>query len=264
MSANREKILNLPGVVTALIALLAAIQCVTEYGPDRLALALYDSLAFVPARLTFLVDPQSVLSKIESLDAVTPAAEAQVAMVLRAGPGAFVTLLSYAFLHGNWTHLLINALTLAAFGAPVARRFGPPVFLAFLGACAVAGALAHLLLHATDFTPVVGASAAISGTMAAIARFAFNPGARLGEHINAVDGRTAPAASFRELSENRQAVAFLAVWFAANLILGAFPQAVGETDAVAWEAHIGGFLFGLFSFSAFDQAARRLAASQRH
>ncbi|MCC3244225.1 rhomboid family intramembrane serine protease [Methylocystis sp. WRRC1] len=257
VSANREKILNLPGSVTGLIALLAAIQCVTEYGPQQLAIALYDSLAFIPARLSFLIAPQSVIDALAAREALSPGAMEQAALVFAAGPGALLTLLSYAFLHGNWTHFLINALTLAAFGAPVARRFGTRVFLGFLAACAIAGALMHFALHPFDLTPMVGASAAISGTMAAIVRFAFRPGARLGEYAGAVeDGKVAHAPPLSELGENRQAMMFLIAWFAVNLLMGAFPQAAGASEAIAWEAHIGGFLFGLLSFDAFDRAAR--------
>ncbi len=38
------------------------------------------------------------------------------------------TPLTYVFLHANWAHVGFNALWLVAFGAPVARRFGPQRF----------------------------------------------------------------------------------------------------------------------------------------
>jgi membrane associated rhomboid family serine protease len=92
--------------------------------------------------------------------------------------------------------------------------------------------------------------------MAAIVRFAFAPGSRLGDS-GAMDGREAKTAPLSQLSENRQAMLFLIVWFAVNLLLGAFPQAAGASEAVAGEAHMGGFLFGLLSFGAFDHWGRR-------
>ncbi len=127
---------------------------------------------------------------------------------------AWWTPLTYTLLHGGWTHLAVNGLTLAAFGAPVARRFGPLRFLAFYAACGIAGAAAHLLLHPLDFGPVVGASAAISGTMAAVARFAFAPGAPLGERMGTMrenEGGAPPS-----LASNRGAMFFLAAWFGVN------------------------------------------------
>ena len=256
VDADREKLINLPGVITSLLAVMAAIQLAVSYGPSSLAYALFDAFAFIPVRLSFLLWPQTVLEAFEAQDAASPAAQQQLALVLSGGPGVFLTPLTYAFLHGGWTHLAINGLTLAAFGAPVARRLGDLRFLIFLAACAIAGAMAHYVFHPLDSTPVVGASAAISGTMAAIVRFAFAPGSRLGDS-GATDGREAKTAPLSQLSENRQAMLFLVVWFAVNLLLGAFPQAAGASEAVAWEAHIGGFLFGLLSFGAFDHWGRR-------
>lgn len=255
MNGDREKLFNLPRVVSTLLALMAAIQFVVAFGPAELAGALYETFAFIPLRLSFMLAPQSVLEAIGEQGALSPGAEEKTAMVLSAGPWVYLTPLTYAFLHGSWTHLAINGLTLAAFGAPVARRLGDAPFLVFMAACAVAGSIAHFAVHPLDVIPVVGASAAISGTMAAIVRFAFTPGVRLGE--NAIDGRDAQMASLSQLRQNRQAMFFLIVWFAANLLLGAFPQAAGSSDAVAWEAHIGGFLFGLLTFGAFDNWARR-------
>jgi membrane associated rhomboid family serine protease len=48
-------------------------------------------------------------------------------------------------------------------------------------------------------------------------------------------------------------LAFLLVWFGINLLfgVGAFGMA-GVEQAIAWQAHIGGFLAGLLAFSAFD------------
>jgi membrane associated rhomboid family serine protease len=256
VAARREPVLNLPGVITFLLGAMVTIEAFAAIGPKGLVYSLYDAFAFVPLRLSFLIAPQSVLAALGGAEALGPGAEEQIAAALNAGPTIYVTPLSYAFLHGGWTHLAINALTLAAFGAPVARRLGAPLFLLFFVACAVAGAMTHLALHPFDAGPVVGASAAISGTMAGVVRFAFNPGARLGED-GGIDGREARTASLRRLSKNRQAMVFLVFWFAANALFGAFPEAAGSSEAIAWEAHMGGFLFGLLTFGAFDHWARR-------
>lgn len=256
MSADREPIINLPGVVSALLGVMFAIELFAALGPKGLVYAVYDALAFVPLRLSFALAPQTVLSSLAEADALGGAAQGQIAATLNSGRTVYFTLLTYAFLHGGWTHLSINGLTLAAFGAPVARRLAPARFLAFFIACAVAGALAHYAFHPLDAAPVVGASAAISGTMAAIVRFAFTPGARLGDN-GAIDGRGATTASLSQIGENRQAMLFLVVWFGANFLLGALPSASGSSEPVAWEAHIGGFLFGLLTFGAFEPSARR-------
>lgn len=231
MRAEREKIFNLPPVTMNLIVLLAAMQFVVAYGPAPLANWLFETFAFIPARVT-----------------------------LEGGAGAYLTMVAYAFLHGDWTHLIVNALSLAAFGSPVERRFGAAPYLAFLAASAFSGALLFLAFHPYDIAPVVGASAAISGTMGAIVRFAFTPGGRLAERRRepfSTDDEGSDSISLMQLRSNRRAVLFLLAWFGVNFLLGAFPQAAGASSAIAWEAHIGGFLFGLLCFSLFDRGARR-------
>lgn len=257
MDAQKERMINLPRVVTWLLGVMAAIQCFASFGPKALVYLLYDAFAFVPLRFSFMLAPQAAIAALAEQDALGSSAEEQLASVLSGGSAVYLTPVTYILLHGGWTHLAINGLTLAAFGAPVARRLGTARFLCFFAACGIAGAMAHLAVHPLDIAPVVGASAAISGTMAGVVRFAFTPGARLGEH-GAIDGRGAQATSLSQIGENRQAMLFLVVWFGANFLLGVFPQAAGASEAVAWEAHIGGFLFGLLAFGAFDHWARRV------
>lgn len=252
---DREKLLNLPEIVTALLGVMAAIQLFVSIGPKPLVVPLFETFAFIPLRLSYLLAPAHVLEALGGSAGGAPGEE--VAALFGESPTVWLTPLTYTFLHGGWTHLAINALTFAAFGAPVARRLGSSRFLLFFLSCAFAGAMTHLALHPLDPTPVVGASAAISGTMAAIVRFAFTPGARLGEY-GAIDGREARTASLSQLGGNKQAVFFLIVWLGANFLFGAFPQAAGSSDPIAWEAHLGGFLFGLLTFGAFDHWARRV------
>jgi membrane associated rhomboid family serine protease len=53
---------------------------------------------------------------------------------------------------------------------------------------------------------------------------------------------------------DRSAMGFLIVWFIANLLVGIAPQIAGFAGAsVAWQAHVGGFLFGLLAFPLFDR-----------
>ena len=89
-----------------------------------------------------------------------------------------VPFVSYMGLHDDWTHLVINCLFLLAFAPIVARRFGAVLFLVFFIVCGVAGALTYLAFNWGTPAPVVGASGAISGLMAAALRMlpAQSPG----------------------------------------------------------------------------------------
>jgi membrane associated rhomboid family serine protease len=255
--SEREKIINLPQVITALICVFAALQLIIEYGPETVAVTMYRAFAFIPARLSLFIDPQSLMPTRSTLDYDAQAALEQISATIGGGRWSTLTLVTYAFLHGNWTHLAVNALTLAAFGSPVARRLGDGPFLAFLACGAVAGALAHFVLYPLDMSPMVGASAGISAAMAAIVRFAFAPGAILGGTRLEERGASPPAEPLTQLIGNRSAIMFVLVWFGTNALFGAFPQSIGSDAAVAWEAHVGGFVFGLLSFGLFEKWARR-------
>ncbi|MBI1868777.1 MAG: rhomboid family intramembrane serine protease [Methylocystis sp.] len=259
MTADRERILNLPGAVALVIGVLTIVQLGAKLLPSDVVDEVFMRLSFVPARMTFAFAPDAVMR------AFAEAGEQRfdgndVAMVLAAGR-AWHTPLTYALLHGSWTHLALNCATLAAFGSPVARRFGSNRFLAFFCVCAIAGALMHWFVHPFDLAPVVGASAAISGTMAAAARFVFTSGRRLAErrpaHLGEDDSDLEAAPSLARTFSNRSAMVFLAVWFGVNLLFGLLPQAAGVSNPIAWEAHVGGFMAGLLLFGPFDPSSAR-------
>ena len=122
---------------------------------------------------------------------------------------SFVT---YAFLHGGIGHLAFNMLWMAIFGSAVARRFGTLRFLLLSVLCAIGGAVAHLLTHPGETAPMIGASAAISGHMAAALRFVFELGGPLGA-IRRSDQAAyhVPAAPLMASLANRQVAGFMAV-----------------------------------------------------
>jgi len=78
-----------------------------------------------------------------------------------------LTFLTYEFLHGGWMHLIGNMLFLWVFGDNVEDAMGHGRFLVFYLLCGVAGGLAHALANPTSEAPLIGASAAVAGTLAA-------------------------------------------------------------------------------------------------
>ncbi len=78
------------------------------------------------------------------------------------------TVLTYALLHQNFLHILLNMLVLFMFGPPVEDRLGSSSFLRLYIISAVGGALLSLLmLPLTGNAPIIGASGAIYGVMMA-------------------------------------------------------------------------------------------------
>ena len=258
MQRHRERIFNLPPAVLWILALLIGIEGLCQSVSPETYLEILRNFAFVPGRFTYAFDPGRALDFAGLPQDPALRAEARE-FFLGNGKPLWWTPLTYALLHGSWLHVAVNSIWFAAFGAAVARRFHALRFLLFCAFGAIAGAGAHYLTHPSNLEPVVGASAVVSGVMGAAVRFAFQPGAPLGAQLGFSILREddfayrLPALPLRGIFSNRGAVSFLFFWFLANFLFGITPGAAGiENAAVAWQAHIGGFLFGLFAFRWFD------------
>ena len=232
----REPILTLPAALTAYIILLAAIH-LRVLLPPELENWTIDVFGFIPKRYD-----SSLLN-----------------LQIPGGTGAKVwTFVTYSLLHANLTHLGFNVLWLLPFGSALARRFGAVRFYLFLAVTAAAGALAHLVTHEHAIAPMIGASASVSGAMAAAIRFAFVRGSFLS--FSRADADTAarvPALPLSRALRDGRVLGFLSVWFGVNIIFGIGAIGVGTEGAtVAWQAHIGGFFAGLLLFSLFDPVPR--------
>ncbi|MGJ3262481.1 MAG: rhomboid family intramembrane serine protease [Salinarimonas sp.] len=253
----REPAFNLPTVVLTSIGLLFAIHGLLGLVGLESRFGLMIDFGFVPALWTAWLDADTageIARRALAGDALDARRDLGFArFVLQEGSGAFWTPLTYAFLHGSWLHVGLNAVWLAAFGTPIARRLGPERFLWLAALTAIAGALMHWATHAYDVTPMIGASAIVSGMMAAAARFAFTP-----RGFGYRPPHLAPRLGLREMLRNRTAMLFIGVWFAINLVFGvaAVPLGLAADGGIAWEAHVGGFLAGLFLFPLFDPLPR--------
>ncbi len=237
--AAGEPILNVPRGVTGAAALMAAVQLIRGLLPDEVDLTLLLALAFIPARYS--------------------GAAAEL-------PGGYLTCVTsfftYMVVHAGWVHLVVNVLWMLAFGSAVARRVGDRKFVVFSVMCGVAGAVTHLVCHFGEMAPVVGASAAISGQMAGALRFVFtaqSPPAR-----RAPDFLSAPLMPLGETVRDPRILLFLALWVAINAYFGlSAVRIAGQEGGIAWEAHIGGFLFGLLTFGFFDTESRPTEEERR-
>ncbi|SFS75634.1 rhomboid family intramembrane serine protease [Brevundimonas viscosa] len=143
-------------------------------------------------------------------------------------------LLTAMFLHANWAHAAMNAVSALAFGPPVARLMpgvrGAAGFLLLYIACGVVAALGYGLVHLGSDAPLGGASGAVFGLMGAAIRL-------LGRR----NGRLRPLTDRRVLTTS---AALMLVNAGAGLI-GFAPGMEGAT--IAWEAHAFGYLFGLLA-----------------
>ena len=236
---DRARAINLPPVILWLSLVLIGVHVLRQFLSEASDERLLYTFAFIPARYT------------------------EFGTFIPGGaPARIWSPVSYAFLHGDWVHLLVNMVWMASFGGPLARRFGAMRFLLLSLITAVAGAALHYVLHRTDQGLVIGASGAISGIMAGTSRFAFSPhGPLAGGGAASFD---VPAEPLSSAMRNKRAIAFVLVWSATNVIFGAFPGMIaGVSGPIAWEAHIGGFLAGLLCFPLFDPIRRERPPGER-
>ena len=233
---GRQPVFNLPAVIVVTLAVLVGVHVIrvvllTPEADFDLVLR----FAFIPLRVT----------EAETIGTAIPGGSA----------AAWWSFVTYAFFHADWTHLIFNGLWLAAFGTPLAWRFGTGRFLLFSALGAIAGALLFLLLNFDALTPMIGASAAISAHMAGASRFAFFTGGPL-RNFEGPAAYRRPAPPLLIALMDRRVMVFLAVWFGLNLLFGLFAgNTAFASGPIAWEAHIGGFLAGLVLFRYFDPIA---------
>ncbi len=149
-----------------------------------------------------------------------------------------LSFVSFMFLHGGFWHLLGNMWTLYIFGDNVEDRLGHFRYLLFYLICGIASGLTHLILNLHSNVPVIGASGAIAGVMGAY--LLLYPYAKILTLIPII---------FIPWFVEIPAFFFLCFWF-----LMQFLEATGASSGVsgiAWWAHIGGFLFGMFFLKSF-------------
>jgi len=199
--SDRQPIFNLPPATKVLIVLNLVIhgaRFLLSPGQDDLLIVLF---GFTPVRL---IDPDPFFWT------------------------AILSVLTYQFLHGGFTHIAMNMLGLAPFGAGVERRLGAYRFVVFYLLCGVAGAALQFAVDPNAEVPLIGASAAVSGLFGGILRF----------------------------GEFRQGFwTIVTLWLVMNVAVGML-GAPGVDAPIAWIAHIGGFVCGLVLFPVFERFRR--------
>ena len=137
------------------------------------------------------------------------------------------TLLTYQFVHGGFLHLASNMLFLWVFGDNVEDAMGHWRFLAFYLLCGVAAALVHDFAQPQSVAPLVGASGAVSGVIAAY--LMLHPNVKVWVLV------------LWRVPLRLKAAWVLGFW----VVLQVFSiLTAAENDSVAWWAHVGGLAAG--------------------
>ncbi len=140
------------------------------------------------------------------------------------------TLISYMFLHANWMHLLGNMLFLWVFGDNVEDAIGHVKFLVFYLLCGIAAAILHALVAPDSTKPLIGASGAVAGVVAAY--LMLHPRVRVWVLV----------ARFIPLQIS--AMLALGFWIIYQFAMVYLTHVGAIKGPVAWWAHIGGLAAG--------------------
>lgn len=203
------KVIRFQAVTLTIVALNVLIYLLTgAFTPEAVQASIATGWGLVPAELTGL---------LHTAPAYDPIPEP-------------LTLITYQFLHAGWGHLLPNMLFLWIFADNIEDAYGHAAFAFLYLVSGVAAALAHVLLSPASGVPLIGASGAVSGILGAY--MVLYPRARVWVFM------------FVPFPLRIGAVWVLGVWFALQFASFWADQGDAADTAVAWGAHIGGFLTG--------------------
>ncbi len=163
-------------------------------------------------------------------------------------PDTYRTVFTSMFLHGGWAHILGNMLFLWIFGRNVEDSIGHFKFVVFYLLCGIAAAATQVALSPNSTVPMIGASGAISGVLGAYVL--LFPRARVLVLL--------PIWIFWRLFY-LPAVLYLVFWFLLQLLSGlAVRNNMDINGGVAFWAHVGGFVAGMFLIPVFKKRSVRL------
>jgi membrane associated rhomboid family serine protease len=164
-------------------------------------------------------------------------------------PSPALSIITSMFMHGSWLHLGGNMLFLWIFGNNVEDLMGHIRYVIFYLVCGVAAALTQGFTDPHSTIPMLGASGAISGVLAAYV-------------LAYPQARVTVILPLGILLYPMKIAAFFVVgfWFLLQLLSAAMTDPT--QPGIAFAAHIGGFVAGLvltpfFKFSDIPLFGRR-------
>ncbi len=202
--ANSLKHIKLQYVTLAIIAANVIVWILTTLDAESFGTAAVLGFGFIPA-------------------VVHDTAELAPQFVYLPEEFSYVT---YSFLHGDFWHLAGNMLFLWVFGDNVEDAFGHVRYALFYVICAAAGAFAHGLLLWESESPLIGASGAVAGVVAAYLM--------LHPHVKVW------VLALARIPIRLPAWIPLAFWVAFQFVM----VAILPEDQVSWAAHVGGIVAG--------------------
>jgi membrane associated rhomboid family serine protease len=153
----------------------------------------------------------------------------------------YFTMITSMFMHGGWGHLLGIMLYLYIFGDNLEHRMGRSRYLLFYLICGVLASLAHVfssfMIPDTAMIPSLGATVAISGVLRG--NIILFPKRKVNVLLGWIVVQVPLLLS-------------LGLWIALQVV-SSLGTLGGQSDGVAYAAHIGGFIAGMLLVKFFDR-----------
>jgi membrane associated rhomboid family serine protease len=203
--ANSLKHIKLQYVTIGLIAANVLVFFFTVVSGDDFATAAVLGLGYIPSTLYDIAERPDEMVLVPD----------------------YATYITYAFLHGDIFHLGGNMLFLWVFGDNVEDALGHVRYLVFYLLCAVAGAVVHGMVAPSSQMPLIGASGAIAGIVAAY--LILHPRVKIW------------VLAFGRIPLRIPAYITLALWIGFQFLM----LAAGGEDQISWAAHVGGIIAGV-------------------
>jgi membrane associated rhomboid family serine protease len=146
----------------------------------------------------------------------------------------YYRLVTSAFLHGGWGHLIWNMVGLYSFGRALEWSLGKGDFLLVYFGAIVGGNLLSLYVHRHHIYAAVGASGGVCGVI--FAYLLLFPGAGVALYF---------------------ALPIPGWLFAIGFIVGSFVAMKNARDNIGHDAHLGGAIVGLLIAASLEPAAAR-------
>lgn len=157
-----------------------------------------------------------------------------------------LTLFTSMFMHGGLFHLGGNMLYLWIFGNNIEDRLGHIHFTIFYLLSGVVATFTHAITEPSSMLPMIGASGAVSGILGAY--LLLFPHARI---------HTLIFLGFFVQVVRLPAVFVIGFWIIIQFLNGIISKGLADYGGVAWFAHIGGFIFGVFAIRLFLKMKKR-------
>jgi membrane associated rhomboid family serine protease len=202
--ANSLRHIRLQYVTFGLIAANVLVFLLTGLGTDTHAMSMAYGLGYIPSVAFDMLDLPSELYLVDEN----------------------ATYVTYSFLHGDIFHLGGNMLFLWVFGDNVEDALGHLRFLFFYLICAAAGALFHGALAPDSQVPLIGASGAVAGVVAAY--LMLHPRVKIW------------VLAFGRIPLRIPAYVALVLWIGLQFVM----LLVAGEDQISWACHVGGIVAG--------------------